>query len=1357
MAAFVALFSCGISSGSSTDLPSPAIVTSLPPLADGTSHGASVEVSGDLAVVGRPGNGETSDPAVDVYRRVARPATLEGLPWEWIPLCQLVPAEAAAGNRFGSAVAIDGSTVVVGAYHDDRDGLNAGAVWVFDIPQSPPAILTSDVRLVPMGVRGGDYLGWDVDIDGDVLVAGAWGVDVVNDGDHAGAAWIFERTNGHWTESARVTAGSDVTSAAGFGTAVAVEQGHVLIGTAGDGPVHHYTRNEGFWNLASTIPVPGGVSGTGFGSALAWPPTLDGETPPGLLIGAPRDGQLGQQAGAAWRYDLVDGIVDLDSAHKLTATAGGPWQRLGTSVAATVRMFDGEGQEIHGGITLLGGPGYLGNGGSATPGGVYVLHDDEDGQSGWVAIPEQAESACGAAIAIGVGSVPDWGYPTVTILVGSPAHSIGAGHARIIDVPDGPQGGDCNDDDRFDAMEVLLDPESADCDGDGTHDACQLSHDEQLDCDGSGRLDVCEMQDDPTADCDEDGVLDTCQLDFGSDCNGDAVLDVCQLDAGSDCDGSGVLDVCELNGGSDCDGDGLLDHCQLSVATDCDGNGMLDTCELHPGSDCDGDGVLDVCQVGTASDCDANGTPDVCELNAGSDCDGNGHLDVCDVNGHPEWDCDNNGVLDVCESGPADDCDKNGVLDRCELVGAPGLDCDGSGVLDVCEVNPATDCDGNGVLDVCDAFGDPEADCDASGVLDVCELGPDTDCDGNGILDACELADDPSADCNGNGVLDDCEATTFDCNGNGVPDDCDIASDPEGLDCDGNGHLDVCQIAADPGLDCDEDGVLDVCVTGGATMSPDWMTEQFQNGTDLNYLGIRLSPTGAPSGPAWQLCTVQDYEVWLDPIEHDSLQLADDESVLVSLPFPFEFAGEVWSEVYVGSNGYVTFGTPDATFTESLSGHFSLPRLSVLFDDLDPSAGGEVRTGIGPAGSFVVTWIDVPLFEQTSTMNTVQLVLHPDHNIEMSWPMVMSESAIAGPSDGEGIPSQFVETDLSNAFDCVARPASVEGDCNVNGMLDVCEADPVGLPWWGTEHFVGDFDLSYTMVRLEPQNLIDQPEWLVCAADVSALPFDASAHTVVPLGDEDSYQWPVGFDFPFGYSTWDHVFINSNGHLTFGMGDSSHDPSLQNHFAIPRISGLLSDLDPAAGGAVRVGTGPAGSLIVTWEDVPFYGGYPAGDVDMQVLLHPDGVVEMAWLDVQPAACVVGASMGVLPYDFAQTDLSANQSGCVPVHAYDDCDGSGVHDGIEIALGCLYDMDYNGIPDDCEGHYISGATGPCPYDVTDDQIVDVRDLLEVLYHWGQVKPGSSARRYDFEPDKRDNLVDGQDLLSMIHAMRVGCQQ
>jgi uncharacterized protein (TIGR03437 family) len=137
--------------------------------------------------------------------------------------------------------------------------------------------------------------------------------------------------------------------------------------------------------------------------------------------------------------------------------------------------------------------------------------------------------------------------------------------------------------------------------------------------------------------------------------------------------------------------------------------------------------------------------------------------------------------------------------------------------------------------------------------------------------------------------------------------------------------------------------------------------------------------------------------------------LDDDDSRLVSLPFPFPFYGATYSEVYVNSDGNLTFGTADSASTERSLGRMAAgpPRIAPLFDDLNPglTAGG-VSMSSEPT-AFVVSWTRVPEYSDTRNgdftlvpTQSFQVWLYPDGRIQFSYAGANPSSAVVGISPG---------------------------------------------------------------------------------------------------------------------------------------------------------------------------------------------------------------------------------------------------------------------------------------------------------------------------------------------------------------------
>ena len=107
------------------------------------------------------------------------------------------------------------------------------------------------------------------------------------------------------------------------------------------------------------------------------------------------------------------------------------------------------------------------------------------------------------------------------------------------------------------------------------------------------------------------------------------------------------------------------------------------------------------------------------------------------------------------------------------------------------------------------------------------------------------------------------------------------------------------------------------------------------------------------------------------------LVLFDDDFAKVGLPFAFPYCGTDYNSVFVGSNGFVTFGAGDTDFSETVADLRDLPpRIAPLWVDLNPDQDGVVTTEV-VAGDFVVTWAGVPQ-NNAGDSNTFALTLRDD-------------------------------------------------------------------------------------------------------------------------------------------------------------------------------------------------------------------------------------------------------------------------------------------------------------------------------------------------------------------------------------------
>jgi uncharacterized protein (TIGR03437 family) len=159
----------------------------------------------------------------------------------------------------------------------------------------------------------------------------------------------------------------------------------------------------------------------------------------------------------------------------------------------------------------------------------------------------------------------------------------------------------------------------------------------------------------------------------------------------------------------------------------------------------------------------------------------------------------------------------------------------------------------------------------------------------------------------------------------------------------------------------------------------------------------------------------------------------------------------------------------------------------------------------------------------------------------------------------------------------------------------------------------------------------------------------------LPLADDDTAAVPLPFSFPFYGAVYQRLWINSDGNLTFtaGDGDSSGRSLGRMAGGPPRISPLLTDLDPSRAGSsgfVRV-LSEAARFVVSWDHIPEYSDFGMGrQQTFQVRLYPDGRIEFAWAGIGIDSAVVGIAPGGLRNGSAVlsflTDPSATYAGLV---------------------------------------------------------------------------------------------------------------
>src|ERR1035437_10300978 len=129
---------------------------------------------------------------------------------------KLVGTGAVGGAWQGVSVSLsaDGNTAIVGGFYDNS---TAGAAWVWT--RSGGVWTQQGTKLVGSGATGNAYQGWSVSLsaDGNTAIVGG-----LADNSNLGAAWVWTRSAGVWTQQGAKLVGSGAVGSAYQGQSVSL-------------------------------------------------------------------------------------------------------------------------------------------------------------------------------------------------------------------------------------------------------------------------------------------------------------------------------------------------------------------------------------------------------------------------------------------------------------------------------------------------------------------------------------------------------------------------------------------------------------------------------------------------------------------------------------------------------------------------------------------------------------------------------------------------------------------------------------------------------------------------------------------------------------------------------------------------------------------------------------------------------------------------------------------------------------------------------------------------------------------------------------------------------------------------------
>ena len=284
------------------------------------------------------------------------------------------------------------NTAIVGGPGDDS---SAGAAWVFT--RSGGVWTQQGSKLVGTGATGKAHQGASVSLDvfGNTAILGGPGDD-----NSAGAAWVFTRSGGVWTQQGSKLVGTGATGKAHQGASVSLSfSGNTaIVGGPGDdssaGAAWVFTRSGGVWTQQGIKLVGTGATGkANQGASVSL--DADGKT---AIVGGPGDNN---GAGAAWVF------VGTQQGSKLVGTGATGKANQGASVSL----------DAHGKTAIVGGPG-----------------DNNGAGAAWVFVGTQQGSklvGTGATGKANQGASVSLSADGKTVIVGGPGDNNGAGAAWV--------------------------------------------------------------------------------------------------------------------------------------------------------------------------------------------------------------------------------------------------------------------------------------------------------------------------------------------------------------------------------------------------------------------------------------------------------------------------------------------------------------------------------------------------------------------------------------------------------------------------------------------------------------------------------------------------------------------------------------------------------------------------------------------------------------------------------------------------------------------------------------------------------------------------------------------------------------
>jgi hypothetical protein len=294
--------------------------------AAGDNYGRSVAIDNNTIVIGAPNASSGSNMfggRAYIYERTSTFFDIKA---------SLFANEPGAQDRFGSAVAVNGNTIVVTSPYDSREYEFQGSAHVYSrVNNNWNFQQIISMPIAPSQQVSYSYFGTSVSISGQYIAVGALTANRVN-----GSALVFVKNGSTWNNQVWIE--GETPNQFGFGTTLSISGNTLVVGSESSddyrGAVSLYSRVGTNWIKKQRIAIPNASANTRFGASVS----ISGGT---AVFGMPSDTVTQSGQGTAYVYQQSPAAFnfDGDGADDISVFRSGNWYLNNSTNGFTAVQF----------------------------------------------------------------------------------------------------------------------------------------------------------------------------------------------------------------------------------------------------------------------------------------------------------------------------------------------------------------------------------------------------------------------------------------------------------------------------------------------------------------------------------------------------------------------------------------------------------------------------------------------------------------------------------------------------------------------------------------------------------------------------------------------------------------------------------------------------------------------------------------------------------------------------------------------------------------------------------------------------------------------------------------------------------